>query len=92
MSCRTADALSWGRCSAVKAAAKAAGAHGCTISGAGPTCVAVVADAQVGHAAHLFTLSTALLLAWRPCQCADSHGAATCNAIARKRSLQRSAL
>ena len=33
--------------SAVKAAAKAAGAHGCTISGAGPTCVAVVADAQV---------------------------------------------
>ena len=28
----------------VKAAAKAAGAYGCTISGAGPTCVAVVAD------------------------------------------------
>ena len=31
-------------CSAVKAAAKAAGAFGCTISGAGPTCVAVTAD------------------------------------------------
>jgi homoserine kinase len=31
----------------VKAAAKAAGAYGCTISGAGPTCVAVVANAQV---------------------------------------------
>ncbi len=33
---------------AVKAAAKAAGAYGCTISGAGPTAVAVVADAGVG--------------------------------------------
>jgi len=31
-------------CREVKAAAKAAGAYGCTISGAGPTCVAVVAD------------------------------------------------
>ncbi|KAK9865182.1 hypothetical protein WJX84_002731 [Apatococcus fuscideae] len=30
----------------VKAAAKAAGAYGCTISGAGPTCVAVVSDPQ----------------------------------------------
>ena len=30
--------------SAVKAAAKAAGAFGCTISGAGPTCVAVTAN------------------------------------------------
>lgn len=35
--------------SAVKAAAKAGGAYGCTISGAGPTCVAVVANAQVGQ-------------------------------------------
>ncbi|KAK9832295.1 hypothetical protein WJX74_005514 [Apatococcus lobatus] len=34
----------------VKAAAKAAGAYGCTISGAGPTCVAVVSDPQVGTA------------------------------------------
>lgn len=33
---------------AVKAAAKAAGAFGCTISGAGPTAVAVVSDAEVG--------------------------------------------
>jgi homoserine kinase len=35
---------------AVKAAAKAAGAYGCTISGAGPTAVAVVADPGVGAA------------------------------------------
>ena len=34
---------------AVKAAAMQAGALGCTISGAGPTCVAVVADAAVGE-------------------------------------------
>ncbi len=40
------------RCSAVKAAAKAAGAHGCTISGAGPTCVAVVDDSQVRRVTH----------------------------------------
>ncbi|KIZ07520.1 homoserine kinase [Monoraphidium neglectum] len=33
---------------AVKAAAKEAGAYGCTISGAGPTAVAVVSDAGVG--------------------------------------------
>lgn len=32
----------------VKAAAKAAGALGCTISGAGPTAVAVVSDAAAG--------------------------------------------
>ena len=35
---------------AVKAAASAAGAHGCTISGAGPTCVAVVPDEATGRA------------------------------------------
>ena len=35
---------------AVKAAAKAAGAYGCTISGAGPTCVAVVPDEATGEA------------------------------------------
>jgi homoserine kinase len=35
---------------AVKAAAKAAGAYGCTISGAGPTAVAVVSDPGVGAA------------------------------------------
>lgn len=34
---------------AVKAAAKAAGAFGCTISGAGPTCVAVVDNPQLGQ-------------------------------------------
>lgn len=34
----------------VKAAAKAAGAYGCTISGAGPTAVAIVDDKEVGHA------------------------------------------
>jgi len=50
--------------SAVKAAAKEAGAHGCTISGAGPTCVAVVADAQVGFITHSFRTKNALLLAW----------------------------
>lgn len=33
---------------AVKAAAKAAGAFGCTISGAGPTAVAIVSDPAVG--------------------------------------------
>ena len=33
---------------AVKEAAKAAGAYGCTISGAGPTAVAVVSDPGVG--------------------------------------------
>lgn len=33
---------------AVKAAATAAGAYGCTISGAGPTVVAIVDDADVG--------------------------------------------
>lgn len=33
---------------AVKEAAKAAGAYGCTISGAGPTAVAVVKDPEVG--------------------------------------------
>ena len=33
----------------VKAAAKAAGAYGCTISGAGPTAVAVVSDPGVGE-------------------------------------------
>ncbi len=36
-----------GRCSAVKAAAKAAGAYGCTISGAGPTCVAVAGSQAI---------------------------------------------
>lgn len=35
--------------SAVKEAAKAAGAYGCTISGAGPTAVAVVSDPEVGE-------------------------------------------
>lgn len=40
-----------GRCSAVKAAAKAAGAYGCTISGAGPTCVAVASSQAVGEKA-----------------------------------------
>ena len=35
---------------AVKAAALAAGAFGCTISGAGPTCVAVVPDEATGKA------------------------------------------
>lgn len=35
--------------SAVKEAAKAAGAYGCTISGAGPTAVAVVGDPEVGE-------------------------------------------
>jgi homoserine kinase len=35
---------------AVKAAAVAAGAYGCTISGAGPTCVAVVPDEATGAA------------------------------------------
>jgi homoserine kinase len=35
---------------AVKAAAVAAGAYGCTISGAGPTCVAVVPDERTGRA------------------------------------------
>ena len=34
---------------AVKAAALAAGAHGCTISGAGPTCVAVVESEAAGR-------------------------------------------
>ena len=34
---------------AVKAAAAAAGALGCTISGAGPTCVAIVESAEVGE-------------------------------------------
>ena len=34
---------------AVKAAAKAAGAYGCTISGAGPTAVAVVKDPEQGQ-------------------------------------------
>lgn len=34
---------------AVKRAARAAGAYGCTISGAGPTCVAVVDDPAVGQ-------------------------------------------
>lgn len=34
----------------VKAAAKAAGAYGCTISGAGPTAVAVVPDPETGTA------------------------------------------
>ncbi|CAG9464755.1 unnamed protein product [Pedinophyceae sp. YPF-701] len=34
---------------AVKKAAKAAGAYGCTISGAGPTCVAVVPNEQVAE-------------------------------------------
>nr|QKY14839.1 homoserine kinase (KHSE) [Polytomella parva] len=33
----------------VKAAAKAAGAYGCTISGAGPTAVAIVDDVKVGE-------------------------------------------
>jgi homoserine kinase len=33
---------------AVKEAAKTAGAYGCTISGAGPTCVAVVSDPDMG--------------------------------------------
>lgn len=33
---------------AVKKAAKAAGAFGCTISGAGPTAVAIVSDPAVG--------------------------------------------
>jgi hypothetical protein len=37
-------------CSAVKAAAKAAGAFGCTISGAGPTCVAVTNTRATGEA------------------------------------------
>jgi homoserine kinase len=36
--------------SAVKQAAKAAGAFGCTISGAGPTCVAVVENEAAGAA------------------------------------------
>ncbi|GJP81989.1 hypothetical protein CLOP_g12114 [Closterium sp. NIES-67] len=36
--------------SAVKVAAKAAGAYGCTISGAGPTAVAVVDSEEVGRA------------------------------------------
>jgi homoserine kinase len=35
---------------AVKAAAGKAGAYGCTISGAGPTCVAVVPDEATGRA------------------------------------------
>jgi homoserine kinase len=35
--------------SVVKEAAKAAGAYGCTISGAGPTAVAVVSDPEVGE-------------------------------------------
>ncbi len=34
---------------AVKAAAKAAGAYGCTISGAGPTAVAVVDNRATGE-------------------------------------------
>ena len=34
---------------AVKAAAKAAGAYGCTISGAGPTAVAIVDSAEKGQ-------------------------------------------
>ena len=34
--------------SAVKEAAVAAGAYGCTISGAGPTAVAIVSDPEVG--------------------------------------------
>ena len=34
---------------AVKEAARAAGAYGCTISGAGPTAVAVVGDPAVGE-------------------------------------------
>lgn len=34
---------------AVKEAAKAAGAFGCTISGAGPTAVAIVRDQDLGH-------------------------------------------
>ena len=34
---------------AVKEAARAAGAYGCTISGAGPTAVAVVSDPEVGE-------------------------------------------
>ena len=34
---------------AVKAAARAAGAYGCTISGAGPTAVAIVSDPEVGQ-------------------------------------------
>ena len=33
----------------VKAASKAAGAYGCTISGAGPTAVAIVDDLEVGQ-------------------------------------------
>jgi homoserine kinase len=33
---------------AVKAAAKAAGAYGCTISGAGPTAVAIVDNPETG--------------------------------------------
>jgi len=37
--------------SAVKAAAKTAGAFGCTISGAGPTCVAVAGDKATGEKA-----------------------------------------
>eukprot|EP01024_Parvocaulis_polyphysoides_P038831 TRINITY_DN35053_c1_g1_i1.p3 TRINITY_DN35053_c1_g1~~TRINITY_DN35053_c1_g1_i1.p3 ORF type:complete len:147 (-),score=31.91 TRINITY_DN35053_c1_g1_i1:413-796(-) len=36
--------------SAVKEAAKAAGAYGCTISGAGPTAVAVVDNMETGNA------------------------------------------
>ena len=34
---------------AVKEAAKKAGAYGCTISGAGPTCVAIVKDLATGE-------------------------------------------
>lgn len=34
---------------AVKAAAQTAGAYGCTISGAGPTCIAIVDDPLVGR-------------------------------------------
>eukprot|EP00951_Prasinocladus_malaysianus_P037455 scaffold402639_cov40-Prasinocladus_malaysianus.AAC.1 len=45
---------------AVKEAAKAAGAFGCTISGAGPTCVAVVSDPDMGH--KLAALSHALAM------------------------------
>ena len=35
----------------MKAAAKAAGAYGCTISGAGPTCVAVAGSQAIGEKA-----------------------------------------
>lgn len=59
---------------AVKEAAKAAGAFGCTISGAGPTCVAVVKDVATGERVkEAMCKASRCLVAWHSLGRGGSH-------------------